>query len=156
MRLLVAEDEKHLADALYEILTMSKYSVDVVYDGEAAIEYINMTRYDGVILDVMMPKKDGIQVLKEIRKSGNSVPVMMLTAKTEIDDKVAGLDGGADDYLGKPFATKELLARIRAMTRRKEMVSINKLGNFERPPYNMSRVLFLIFIIIKKIVAFSS
>ena len=128
MKLLVAEDEKQLADALHEILTMSKYLVDIVYDGEEAIEYINMTTYDGVILDVMMPKKDGIEVLRAIRASGNSVPVMMLTAKSEVDDKVAGLDAGADDYLAKPFATKELLARVRAMTRRRETVSINKLS----------------------------
>ncbi len=128
MRLLVAEDEKHLADALYEILTMSKYSVDIVYNGEDALQYISMTKYDAVILDVMMPKKDGIEVLRAIRASGNSVPIMMLTAKSEIDDKVAGLDAGADDYLAKPFATKELLARIRAMTRRMDTVSINELS----------------------------
>ena len=123
MRLLIAEDEKSLAEALCEILTINKYSVDVVYDGEAALNYINsLTEYDGIILDVMMPKIDGITVLKTIRKSKKNVPVLMLTAKNEVDDKVLGLDSGADDYLTKPFATKELLARIRAMTRREKEV----------------------------------
>lgn len=118
MRLLLAEDERPLSDALVAILTHSNYSVDAVYDGQEALDYLEYGEYDGVILDIMMPKKDGITVLKTIRAAGNTVPVLLLTAKSEIDDRVEGLDAGADDYLPKPFASKELLARIRAMTRR--------------------------------------
>ena len=117
MRLLLAEDEKSLSKAIAEILRKNNYSVDAVYDGEEAISYLECGSYDGVILDVMMPKADGITVLKKMRASGNMTPVLILTAKSEIDDKVLGLDSGANDYLTKPFAVKELLARIRAMTR---------------------------------------
>ena len=117
MRLLYAEDEKSLAKAVSTILTKSNYSVDVVYDGESALDYLATENYDGVILDVMMPKLDGISVLKRMRAAGDNTPVLMLTAKSEIDDRVTGLDSGADDYLTKPFDMKELLARIRAMTR---------------------------------------
>lgn len=119
MRLLLAEDEKELSNALVVILKHSNYSVDAVYNGQDALDYITNGDYDGVVLDIMMPKMDGITVLRKVRESGNSVPVLLLTAKSEIDDRVTGLDSGADDYLTKPFATKELLARIRAMTRRK-------------------------------------
>ncbi len=119
MRLLLAEDEKELSDALVAILKHNNYSVDAVYDGEEALHYLEAQEYDGVILDIMMPKMDGLTVLQKIRQQGNPVPVLMLTAKTGIDDRVMGLDSGADDYLGKPFAMKELLARIRAMTRRR-------------------------------------
>ncbi len=120
MRLLLAEDEEDLSRALVAVLKHNNYSVDAVYDGAEALDYIeNSENYDGVILDIMMPKMDGITVLKTIRSHGNSVPVLMLTAKAEIDDRVEGLDSGADDYLTKPFYMKELLARIRAMTRRK-------------------------------------
>ena len=117
MRLLLAEDEKSLSRALVKILEHGKYSVDAVYDGEEALDYLETADYDGVILDIMMPKKDGLEVLQTIRKQGNTVPVLLLTAKSEIDDKVRGLDLGANDYLTKPFAPPELLARIRAMTR---------------------------------------
>ena len=117
MRLLYAEDEKSLARAVSTILTRNNYSVDVVYDGESALDYLATGNYDGAILDVMMPKKDGIEVLKEMRAGGDRTPVLLLTAKSEIDDRVAGLDSGANDYLTKPFDMKELLARIRAMTR---------------------------------------
>lgn len=117
MRILLAEDEKDLSRALVTILERSNYSVDAVFDGEEALEYLNTNNYDGLILDIMMPKMDGITVLKFIREQGNAIPVLLLTAKSEIDDKVAGLDAGANDYLTKPFAAKELLARIRAMTR---------------------------------------
>lgn len=117
MRLLLAEDEKDLSRALTTILERSNYSVDAVYDGEEALAYLNSNNYDGAILDIMMPKMDGLSVLKQIRKQGNSLPILILTAKSEIDDKVEGLDAGANDYLTKPFAAKELLARIRAMTR---------------------------------------
>ena len=117
MRLLLAEDEKSLSRALVKILEHGNYSVDAVYDGEEALDYLTAENYDGVILDIMMPKKDGLTVLKELRSKGNTIPVLLLTAKSEIDDKVEGLDLGANDYLTKPFAPPELLARIRAMLR---------------------------------------
>lgn len=117
MRLLLAEDEKALSKALVTILERNNYSVDAVDDGQAALDYLEADNYDGVILDIMMPKVDGITVLKTIRSRGNRIPVLMLTAKAEVDDKVLGLDAGANDYLTKPFHTQELLARIRAMTR---------------------------------------
>ena len=117
MRLLYAEDEKSLARAVSAILVKNNYSVDLVYDGLSALDYLETENYDGVILDVMMPKLDGIQVLRRMRQRGDSTPVLLLTAKSEIDDRVEGLDSGANDYLTKPFDMKELLARIRAMTR---------------------------------------
>ncbi len=117
MRLLLAEDEKSLAKAIAVLLEKNNYSVDAVYNGEDALAYLEAGVYDGVILDIMMPKMDGIAVLKKLREQGNLIPVIVLTAKSEIDDKVLGLDSGANDYLTKPFNTKELLARIRAMTR---------------------------------------
>ena len=117
MRLLLAEDEKALSRALTAILERNNYSVDPVYDGQAALDYLKAGNYDGIILDIMMPKVDGITVLKEIRSQGSLIPVLLLTAKSEVDDKVLGLDAGANDYLTKPFNTRELLARIRAMTR---------------------------------------
>ena len=117
MRLLFAEDEKSLSRAITAILKKNHYEVDAVYDGEEALAYLECGTYDGAILDIMMPKKDGLTVLKEIRRQGINTPVLMLTAKTEIDDRVLGLDSGANDYLTKPFAAPELLARIRAMTR---------------------------------------
>lgn len=119
MRLLLAEDEKALSSALQVILKHNNYSVDAVYNGQDAYDYIMTGVYDGVILDVMMPKMDGFTVLSKIRGEGCDVPVIMLTAKSETDDKINGLDLGADDYLAKPFEMKELLARIRAITRRK-------------------------------------
>lgn len=117
MRLLLAEDEKPLSRALTVILERNNYSVDAVYDEQEALEYLDVEDYDGVILDIMMPKIDGITVLKTLRSRGNLIPVLLLTAKSEVDDKVTGLDAGANDYLAKPFHSKELLARIRAMTR---------------------------------------
>lgn len=130
MRLLLAEDEKSLSKALVKILEHSNYSVDAVYDGEEALEYLEAVEYDGVVLDIMMPKRDGLSVLKQLRESGNRVPVLLLTAKSEVDDKVAGLDLGANDYLTKPFAAPELLARIRAMTRTQTSTdSILRMGN---------------------------
>ena len=117
MKLLFAEDERSLSRAITHILEKNCYSVDAVYDGQAALEYLENGDYDGIILDIMMPKVDGITVLRQLRSKGNHVPVLMLTAKAEIDDKVLGMDTGANDYLTKPFDTKELLARIRAMTR---------------------------------------
>ena len=131
MRLLLAEDEKALSKALATILERSNYSVDTVYDGEAALEYLAADNYDGVILDIMMPKKDGITVLKELRSRGSKIPVLILTAKSEVDDKVLGLDSGANDYLTKPFHSRELLARIRAMTRAQssQTSSVLQMGN---------------------------
>ena len=119
MRILLAEDEKTLAKALVKIFEKNHYSVDAVYDGEEALLYLETGNYDAAVLDIMMPKLDGISVLKKIRAKGNQIPVLMLTAKSEVDDKVLGLDSGANDYLAKPFDTKELLARIRAITRSK-------------------------------------
>ena len=117
MRLLLAEDEKSLARAVSAILEKNNFSVDVVHDGADALDWLRAGNYDGAVLDIMMPKMDGITVLKTIRAEGTMLPVLLLTAKSEIDDKVEGLDSGANDYLTKPFAAKELLARIRAMTR---------------------------------------
>ena len=119
MRLLLAEDEKELSKALTAILKHNGYSVDAVYNGKDVLDYLLGGDYDCAILDIMMPLLDGISVLKEIRHEGLDLPVVMLTAKSEIDDKVLGLDSGADDYVTKPFVAKELIARIRAVTRRK-------------------------------------
>ena len=117
MRLLLAEDELSLSRAITTILRKNNYEVDAVYDGEAALDWLAANNYDGAILDIMMPKLDGLTVLRRLRAGGNNIPVLILTAKSEVDDKVIGLDAGANDYLTKPFAAKELLARIRAMTR---------------------------------------
>lgn len=137
MRLLLAEDEKELSNALVAILTHSHYSVDAVYDGADALDYLETGLYDGAILDIMMPKMDGITVLKKVRAEGNAVPILLLTAKSEIDDKVLGLDSGANDYLTKPFAMKELLARIRVMTRR-TTDSMDSLLSFQNVILNRS------------------
>lgn len=142
MRLLLAEDELALSKALKVILERNNYSVDAVYDGQAALEYLETDNYDGVILDIMMPKVDGITVLKEIRRRGSLLPVLLLTAKSEVDDKVLWLDAGANDYLTKPFHARELLARIRAMTRI-QIVQANsqlQIGNvtLDRATYELS------------------
>ena len=137
MRLLLAEDEKELSNALVVILKHSNYSVDAVYNGQDALDYITNGDYDGVVLDIMMPKMDGITVLRKVRESGNSVPVLLLTAKSEIDDRVTGLDSGADDYVTKPFVAKELIARIRAVTRRKSETESPNLA-FENITLNRS------------------
>jgi len=131
MRILLAEDEESMSKALVAILTKNNYSVDAVYDGEEAVSYILAGDYDAAILDIMMPKLDGISALKEIRAKGIMIPVMMLTAKSEIDDKVEGLDSGANDYLTKPFSKRELLARLRAMTRvaPSQADNVLKMGN---------------------------
>lgn len=142
MRLLLAEDERALSKALTAILEKNNYSVDAAYDGQEALDYLEADNYDGVILDIMMPKVDGIQVLKEIRKKGSLIPVLLLTAKSEIDDKVLGLDAGANDYLTKPFNSRELLARIRAMTRAQAAQTNSQLqvGNvtLDRASYELS------------------
>lgn len=117
MRILLAEDERSLSRAVVALLEKNNYSADAVYDGAEALEYLAAENYDAVILDIMMPKMDGLTVLRKLRERGSHVPVLMLTAKSEVEDKVAGLDTGTNDYLTKPFATAELLARIRVMTR---------------------------------------
>ncbi len=118
MRVLLCEDDRKISKALVKIFEFHNYSVDAVYDGEDAIAYIESLDYDVVILDIMMPKMDGVSVLKHVRGMGVTVPILMLTAKATIDDKVTGLDFGANDYLTKPFDAKELMARIRAITRK--------------------------------------
>lgn len=128
MRLLLAEDEKELSKALCAILKHNNYSVDPVYNGQDAFDYGLDENYDGIILDIMMPKMNGIEVLRKLRENGISTPVLMLTAKSEVEDKILGLDTGADDYLTKPFNMGELLARIRALTRRKSEFSPNILS----------------------------
>ena len=120
MKLLLAEDEIAMSEAVTDILTYHKYSVDAVYNGADALDYALASQYDGVILDIMMPKMDGIEVLKRLRAAGCTVPVLLLTAKAEVEDRIRGLDAGADDYLPKPFAMGELLAQVRAMLRRRE------------------------------------
>lgn len=131
MRLLLAEDERELSKALVTVLKHNNYSVDAVYNGQDALDYLLAGNYDGAILDIMMPKMDGITVLKKARAAGLSLPIIMLTAKSEIDDRVEGLDNGADDYLTKPFSMKELLARIRVMTRRKNSAAADTILTFE-------------------------
>ena len=120
MRLLFAEDDRDLSTAVRTLLERSGYHVDAVSDGEEALEYARAEAYDGMILDWMMPRMDGVSALKKMRESGISVPCLLLTARDAVEDRVAGLDAGADDYLPKPFNATELLARIRAMLRRRE------------------------------------
>lgn len=120
MRLLYAEDEYQMAEAVTDILTFHKYTVDTVYDGQDALDYARSSEYDGIILDIMMPKLSGLEVLGRLRSEGITTPVLLLTAKSEVEDRIEGLDLGADDYLPKPFAMGELLARVRAMLRRRE------------------------------------
>ena len=141
MRILLAEDERSLARALVRILEKNHYTAEAVYDGEEALARLENGEYDAVILDIMMPKLDGMTVLRRLRQHGNTVPVMMLTAKAEIDDRVSGLDGGANDYLVKPFDSRELLARIRAMTRsRSSADSVLQYGNIvlDRATFELS------------------
>lgn len=128
MRLLLAEDERSLSRALRAILERSNYTVDTVLDGEEAWQYLEYGSYDGIILDIMMPKLDGIAVLRRLRERGDLTPVLLLTAKAEVEDKVLGLDSGANDYLTKPFHAEELLARVRAMTREKAAQPDVRLG----------------------------
>ena len=127
MRLLVVEDEKKLNELITKKLKKEYYGVDSCFDGEEAIRYVEATEYDAVILDIMLPKLDGFEVIKRIRAKKNKVPILLLTARDNIDDKVKGLDYGADDYLVKPFDFNELSARIRAVVRRKYGNSSNKL-----------------------------
>ena len=126
MRILIVEDELDLNMVLSEMLTIEGYNVDSSYNGTDGLDNALSGIYDMIILDVMLPEKNGIEVLSEIRKNKINTPVLMLTAKSEIEDKIAGLDNGADDYLTKPFNSKELLARIRALLRRREKILINE------------------------------
>ncbi|WP_291579585.1 response regulator transcription factor [Clostridium sp. UBA6640] len=126
MRILMVEDEKYMAEAIEQVLKKNNYSVDLAFDGEYGLDCGLSGIYDIIILDIMLPKMDGIGVLKELRKNGIEVPVILLTAKGETEDKVIGLDSGADDYLAKPFKTEELMARLRALSRRKnELIKDN-------------------------------
>ncbi len=133
MKLLLAEDEPSLSRAVQVLLERNGYSVDPVFDGEEALLAISNGIYDAAILDIMMPKRDGLEVLKAVRQEGNRIPVLLLTAKAEVDDKVLGLDCGANDYLTKPFAFQELLARIRAMLR-------NQTGSEESSKLSMGNI----------------
>lgn len=118
MHVLIVEDEVRLADALGQIMSEQKYATDIVYNGEDGLNYALSGQYDVIVLDVMLPKRSGFEVVRELRKQKNATPVLLLTARDEITDKVTGLDCGADDYMTKPFAPEELLARIRAISRR--------------------------------------
>ncbi len=142
MRILLAEDERALSKALVHILESAHYAVDAAYNGEEALDYLDVSSYDAIILDLMMPKVDGLTVLRTIRERGNLTPVLILTAKAEVDDKVLGLDTGANDYMTKPFEPKELLARLRAITRiqTKNPNSVLRVGNtaLDRCNYELS------------------
>ena len=127
MRVLIVEDEKNLANALGQILTEQKYMVDIVNDGNDGYDYASSGIYDCIILDIMLPYKNGYQVCADLRRNNISTPILMLTAKDSVSDKVKGLDIGADDYMTKPFSTEELLSRIRALTRRKGEVILEEL-----------------------------
>lgn len=129
MKILLVEDEKRMSEALSEILKQEKYDVDVCYDGISGIDSAISGIYDIVVLDIMLPKMNGFDIAREIRKRKIKVPILMLTAKNNIDDKVKGLDSGADDYLTKPFEIKELLARLRALQRRNNISNIDESGN---------------------------
>ena len=142
MRILLAEDERALSRVIVKIFERNNYSIDAVYDGEEALDYLEAGNYDCAVLDIMMPKMDGITVLRKLRAGGSSLPVLMLTAKAEIDDKVLGLDSGANYYLTKPFDAKELLADVRAITRKSTEVDTKRarahLGRIRVPRSHMA------------------
>lgn len=133
MRILIVEDEVRLAEALSQIMTEQKYMVDIAYDGEEGCDYAMGCDYDVIVLDVMLPKMNGFQIVKKMRANKNSTPVILLTARDEVTDKITGLDSGADDYMTKPFEAEELLARIRALSRRQGEVitDVMKFGDLE-------------------------
>ena len=133
MRILLAEDQKDLNELLSRRLKAENYTVDSCYDGEAVLDYMDCAQYDALILDIMMPKKDGLEVLKILRSRNDHIPVLLLTAKDSIEDRVRGLDAGADDYLVKPFAFEELMARIRVMLRKPAVVktTVYRLADLE-------------------------
>ena len=140
MRLLLIEDEKQMAEAIAFVLSKNHYTVDIAYDGEAGLDYALDNTHDLIILDIMLPKRDGLSVLKEIRKNKIRTPVILLTAKGETEDKIIGLDAGADDYLAKPFNMNELLARLRVLLRRKgEITPTTSLsyGDIEVNPHTL-------------------
>lgn len=128
MRILVVEDEVRLAEALEQILRQANYAVDLVHDGESGLDYALSGEYDVIVLDVMLPKRDGFSVVSGLRSEKSAVPVLMLTAKDEVSSKVQGLDAGADDYMTKPFSPEELLARVRALTRRQGEIAMETLS----------------------------
>ena len=128
MKILLVEDERDMSRVVSAVLRHEGYDVDVAPDGVVAVELVNKESYDCIVMDVMMPRKDGITALREIRASGDMTPIIMLTAKAEIEDRIQGLDSGADDYITKPFSIKELLARIRSQTRRKSSFIPTKLS----------------------------
>lgn len=128
MRILIIEDERHLAEALGEIMVQQRYQADVVYDGADGLDYALSGQYDAIILDVMLPQLDGFEVARQLRAAHISTPILMLTAKDEVADKISGLDCGADDYMTKPFDSGELLARVRALLRRQGEVVGNTLS----------------------------
>lgn len=137
MKLLLVEDEIDLSWSLKQVLEKSGYTVDVAHDGYEGFNYVEYTHYDAIISDIMMPKMDGITMVKRIRGQKISTPILLLSAKTEVDDKILGLDAGADDYMVKPFAIKELLAHIRAITRRSnDLVDVLHIGNVTLDPNN--------------------
>ena len=142
MRLLLADDEKELTNAISAILKHNNYTVDTVYDGRSALDWALTGNYDGILLDLMMPEMNGLDVLAVLRSKGIDTPVIILSAKSEVEDRITGLDAGADDYLPKPFAMGELLARVRAMTRRKTDFKPNTLTvgdlSFNRETYELS------------------
>lgn len=141
MKLLLAEDELSLSRAIIKILEKNNYTAEAVYNGEDALKYLESGNFDAAIIDIMMPKIDGIEVIQRLRASGNSIPILVLTAKAEVEDKVLGLDSGANDYLTKPFDTRELLARIRAMTRTGQAVTSKlSIGNItlDRASFELS------------------
>ncbi len=127
MRILIVEDEQNLAQAIVELMSEQKFESDIVFDGADALEYARSGQYDAMILDVMIPKLSGFQVAKLLRNEANAIPILMLTARDDIEDKVKGLDSGADDYLTKPFTAQELQARVRALTRRKGQVQMDEI-----------------------------
>jgi DNA-binding response OmpR family regulator len=131
MNVLLVEDQQRLSKALVAILTEAGYTVDAVFDGQSGLDYALLANYDAIVLDVMLPKKDGFEVMSELRRAGKDTPVIMLTARDTVRDKITGLDMGADDYLTKPFSPAELLARLRALTRRQGVVILEtiKMGN---------------------------
>lgn len=138
MRLLLVEDEKQLSEALKQILIKNKYIVDAVYSGDDGLDYALTDVYDVIILDIMLPKLNGLEILKTIRKKKITTPVILLTAKSTVEDKILGLDFGADDYLPKPFAPEELLARLRAITRRNSNLINENILEFSDIKLNLS------------------
>ncbi|WP_326910388.1 response regulator transcription factor [Sedimentibacter sp. MB31-C6] len=144
MRILIVEDEVKITQALKFLFTKQKIDVDIANDGEEGMILANKEIYDVIVLDIMLPEVSGLEILKSIRKAGNKTPVIMLTAKDTVDDRVYGLETGADDYLIKPFATKELIARVKALARRKDTEYIGEIYNFEGVKYDVKNYLLYI------------